>query len=85
MIRLPSSIKEVIISFIMAEKSKMVLSGNSGEVLYVTCEDSTLDGAVSMLYDTYMPTLKLKNKMFRSDLGKSARERIKKLKEWKLI
>jgi phosphoribosylamine-glycine ligase len=72
-------------SFIMAEKGKMVLAGLSGECLYVTCEDRTLDGAVSMLYDTYMPTLNLKNKMYRTDLGKSAKKRIQKLHEWNLI
>jgi phosphoribosylamine-glycine ligase len=63
------------------EKDKMVLCGTSSWVLNVTCADTTLDGAVSMLYDTYMPTLKLKNAMYRSDLGKSAKKRIKALRE----
>ncbi len=72
-------------SFIMAKDRQIVLSGTSGECMYVTCEDRTLDGAVSMLYDTYMPTLKLKNKMYRTDLGVSAKKRIKTLHEWGLI
>lgn len=72
--------------YVNYEKGKgMVLSGINTWVLNVTCADETLDGAVSMLYDTYMKTLKLKNAMYRSDLGKSAKERIKKLREWKLI
>lgn len=72
-------------SFIMAEKGQMTLAGLSGEVLYVTSESSSLDGATSMLYDTYMPSLKLKSKMYRTDCGKSAKERMRKLKEMKLL
>ncbi len=67
------------------EKKDMVAAGLAGEIVQVTCADATLDGAVSMIYDTYMPTLKVKNLMYRSDLGKSAKERIKKLREWKVI
>lgn len=71
--------------YVMGEKGKMVLCGTNTWVLNVTCADQTLDGAVSMLYDDYLPTLKLKSAMHRSDLGKSAKERIKKLREFKLI
>lgn len=71
--------------YVMGEKGEMVLCGTNTWALNVTCADQTLDGAVSMLYDQYMPTLKLKNMMYRSDLGISAKERIKKLREYKLL
>jgi phosphoribosylamine-glycine ligase len=64
---------------------KMCLAGVSSWVCQITSIDSTLDGSVSMIYDTYMPTLRLKDKIFRTDLGKSAKERIKKLHEIKII
>lgn len=67
------------------EKDKMVLCGTSSWVLNVTCADATLDGAVAMLYDTYMPTLKLKNAMYRTDLGKDAKKRMKMLRDWKVL
>lgn len=67
------------------EKQNIVAAGLAGEIMQVTCADTTLDGAISMLYDTYMPTLKAKNLMYRTDLGKSAKDRIKALKEWKVI
>ncbi len=70
--------------FIKYDK-EMVLTGDSSWVAQVTCVDNTLDGATSMLYDTYMPTLKLKNQMFRNDLGSDAKKRIQKLREVKLI
>lgn len=67
------------------EKKGMVVAGVDGWVLQVTCSDATLDGAVSMLYDSYMPTLKLKNALYRDDLGKDAKKRIKSLRELKVI
>lgn len=70
--------------YVMYDK-KMVLAGISSWVLQITCADVTLDGAVSMLYDTYVPTLKLQNAMFRTDLGKDAKKRIKAIKEAKLV
>jgi len=71
--------------YIMGEKGKMVLCGTNTWILNVTCADDTLDGAVSMLYETYLPTLQLKNMMYRSDLGISAKKRIQALREYKLI
>lgn len=65
--------------------TEQALAGVSSWVLNVTCADSTLAGAVSMLYDTYMPTLTLKNAIYRNDVGEDAKKRIKKLKEFKLI
>ena len=71
--------------YVMAEKDKMVLCGTNTWALNVTCVDATLDGAVAMLYDDYLTTLKLKNMMYRSDLGVDAKKRIKQLREWQLI
>lgn len=67
------------------DKKKMVMSGIANDLLNITCSDATIDGATAMLYDTYIPSLKVKNPMYRTDLGKSAKERIKKLHEWKVI
>jgi phosphoribosylamine--glycine ligase len=67
------------------EKKGLVAAGVGGEILQITCCDVTLNGAVSMLMDTYLPTLRLKNAMYRTDLGKDARDRMKKLQEWKII
>lgn len=73
-------------NYIMHDKKKgIVLSGISSEVLQVTCMDETIDGAVAMLYDTYMPTLRLKSAMYRTDCGKSAKERLKKVKDYDLF
>ncbi|PWU06086.1 MAG: hypothetical protein C5B43_02285 [Verrucomicrobia bacterium] len=63
----------------------MVMAGMAGDALNITCCDQTLDGAVSMLYDTYLPTLEIKHAMYRTDLGKDAKKRIKKLRELKVI
>lgn len=72
--------------YIMYDNKKgMVLSGVESQVLQITCVDSTLQGAIEMLYETYVSTLKLKNAMYRSDLGIDAKRRIQKLKEWKLL
>ena len=62
------------------DKKKMVLSGCTW-ILQITCADKTLDGALEMMYKTYVPTLELKNAEYRTDCGISAKERIKKLKE----
>lgn len=63
-----------------------LLTGESGShILEVTCTTDNLAGVVEMLYETYMPTLKLKDKTYRTDLGKSAKERIGKLHQWSLI
>ena len=72
-------------AYIMAEKNYMVLSGTSNECLSVTAVGDNLDGTVSELYDTYMKTLKLKNSMYRSDCGISAKKRIKALHDMKLL
>lgn len=71
--------------YVMFDEKKMVSAGISGQVLQVTCCDATLDGAVAMLYDTYMPTLKLKDKLYRTDLGESAKKRMKQLHNWGII
>src|SRR5258708_22560653 len=67
------------------KKKTMVLTGEDALTLNITCVDETLDGAVAMLYDNYLPTLHLKNMQYRNDLGKHAKERIKKLKSWGLL
>jgi phosphoribosylamine-glycine ligase len=67
------------------KKKGYALAGYSGHALSVTSVDSTLDGAVAKTYDTYMPSIKLQNLQYRTDLGKSAKERIKILKEWGII
>jgi phosphoribosylamine-glycine ligase len=64
---------------------KMCLAGISSWVGQVTSVDSTIDGAIQTLYDTYMPTLRLKDKIYRNDLGDSAKERIKKLRDYKIL
>ncbi len=71
--------------YIMGEKGKMVLSGDSGDVGQVTCVADNLDGAIQMLYDDYLPTLNLTSVYFRTDCGKDARKRIKALRDWGLI
>ncbi len=67
------------------EKKGMVSAGIEGQLLQVTCADVKLDGAISMLYDDYMPTLKLKDKLYRTDCGKDAKRRMLTLKDWKVI
>ncbi len=63
----------------------MALSGNDSWVLQISCADQTLDGALEMMYKTYLPTLSLKNAIYRTDCGKSAKKRIQALKEMKLL
>lgn len=58
------------------------LSGYSGHALSVTCVGENLSSAIEMVYSEYMPTIKLQNLQYRTDLGKSAKERIKVLNEW---
>jgi len=70
--------------FIMYDEG-IVMAGVAPDVMNVTCVGSTIDGAVSMLYDIYMPALHLKDKVYRDDLGKDAKERIKALREWKVL
>ena len=67
------------------KKKTQALSGYSGHALSVTCAAENLDSAISMTYDEYVPTIKLQNMQYRIDLGKSAKERIKILKDWKVI
>jgi len=67
------------------KKKGFALAGYSGLAVSVTCADSTLDGAVAMLVDTYIPTIRLQDKQYRNDVGKSAKERSKTLKEWGII
>lgn len=67
------------------KKDQMVLCGTNSWICQVTCADSNLQGALEMMYDTYFPTLKLKNMMYRTDCGKDAKKRIQKLKEWQLL
>lgn len=71
--------------FPMYEKGKICMAGIAGDALNITCVDRVLDGAVSMLYDDYLPTLQLKHKMYRTDLGKDAKKRIKAVQEAKLL
>lgn len=69
-------------SYIMKGKSNdIVLAGISNECLQVTCCDATIDGASSMLYDTYMPTLRLKGAEYRTDCGKDAKKRLAAIKD----
>lgn len=67
------------------KKKGMVLAGTSTWICQITCADSTLAGALSMLYDTYVPTLTLKDVEYRTDCGKSAKKRIKALKEMDVL
>lgn len=72
--------------FVSYDKRKgMVAAGTGTEILQITCADVTLDGAIQMLMETYLPTLRLKNAMYRTDLGVDARKRMKVLKEWGVI
>lgn len=73
--------------FMMYDEKKRghALCGYSGHALSVTCAAENLDGAVQMTYETYIPTIKLQNIQYRIDLGKNAKERIKILKDWKVI
>lgn len=64
---------------------EIALAGIANECLQVTCCDSTIDGATAMLYDTYMPTLKLKGAMYRTDCGADAKKRLKAIKDWGLF
>lgn len=59
---------------------KTVFSDGTGYGLNVVCVDKTLKGAVATIYDQYLPTIHGKNFQYRTDLGVSAEERIKKLK-----
>lgn len=63
------------------KKEKMVLTGQDGLALNVTCVDTTVDGATAMLYEKYIPTIHLKNMQYRNDCGDDAKKRIKMLKE----
>lgn len=67
------------------KKHGMVMAGIPTSAVTITCADSTLKGAVAMVYDTYLPTLELKDVMYRTDLGEDAGERLKKLKEWEAL
>lgn len=67
------------------KKHGMVMCGLAGDVCTITCLDSTLKGAVAMVYDTYLPTLDVKDKQFRTDLGQDAEKRLKKLRDWGII
>lgn len=67
------------------KKQKMVLTGQDGLAAYVTCCDETLDGAISMVYDNYVPTFKIKNLQCRDDLGRDQKKNIKGLHELGLI
>lgn len=71
--------------FVMYEKNKICLSGMAGDALNITCADKNLDGAIEMLYNDYLPTMELKHAMYRTDLGKDAKRRIKSLRDWKLL
>lgn len=71
--------------YVMGEKDKMVLCGTNTWICQCTCADQTLQGAVQMMYETYMSTFKLKHAMWRTDCGVDAKKRISKLKEWKVI
>ena len=70
--------------FIMFDK-KMVLTGVAPDVMQVTSVGSTLAGTIETLYDKYMSTLRLKDKIYRNDLGDSAKERIQKLRDYKIL
>ncbi len=67
------------------KSKKIVLSDGSGYCLNVTCCFDNADGAVQMTYETYLPGIKLRNMQYRTDLGKSFKERVKKVKEWGLL
>lgn len=67
------------------DKKGMVLAGLGSWVLQCTCVDVTLPGAADMLYNIYMKTLNLKMAMYRSDVAEFSKERIKKLRELKLV
>jgi hypothetical protein len=68
-----------------SKKYGMVVAGKSGQVCTITCCDSTLKGAVSMVYDTYLPTLEVKDMQYRIDLGDDAEKRLKRLREWGIL
>lgn len=73
-------------NYIMYDKKKStVLAGIASECLQVTCCDDTIDGAVAMLYDTYMKTLRLKGAMYRTDCGKDAKKRLAVIKDYGLF
>lgn len=67
------------------KKKGYALSGYSGHALSVTCVGETLSSAIEMTYNDYMPSVKLQNLQYRTDLGESAKQRIKILKEWGII
>ncbi|MDD5406986.1 MAG: hypothetical protein PHE73_08630 [Sulfurovaceae bacterium] len=67
------------------ENKGMVAAGVAGEIVQVTCVANNLPSAVDMLYNTYIPTLSLKNMLYRTDAGVDAKKRMIKLKEMKVI
>ncbi len=73
--------------YIMYDESlkKKVLTGCSPWIMNIVSVDKSLDRAVSVLYNEYRPSLRVKQAEYRTDLGVSAKERINKLKEWGLI
>jgi phosphoribosylamine-glycine ligase len=72
-------------SSIMSVNGALVLAGGSAECLQITCCDETIDGASAMLYDTYIPTLRLKGAMYRTDCGKDAKKRLANVKDFGLF
>jgi phosphoribosylamine-glycine ligase len=67
--------------FIMYKKG-MVITGIASQSLQVVAIDSTLAGAISTMYDTYLPALELRDAIYRNDCGEDAKKRIKQLQEW---
>lgn len=67
------------------DSGKTVFSDGTGMGLNVTCVDKTLKGAVSMTYETYVPSIHVKNMQYRIDLGDSAEKRIKELKSMGIL
>lgn len=70
--------------FMKAKKGKMVMTGYTGMIAHVTCADSTLNGAVEMVYK-YIDTIQARNLQFRTDLGVSAKKRIEELRKLKIL
>lgn len=73
--------------YMMADKKGKgyALCGYSGHALSVTCADASLAGAIDMLYNQYIPSIKLQNLQYRTDLGEDAKKRITQLKDWGVI
>jgi phosphoribosylamine--glycine ligase len=67
------------------KKKGQVLCGTTGHTLSITCIDDTLDGAKAMTYDTYLPTVELKDKQYRTDMTDDAKRRLKDLKDWGIL